>query len=139
MTPEALSALHSKAFSATRAWSAAEFISLLKQRGTQVCGTADSFALIRVVVDEAEILTLATDPKMRRLGLAKAVLADAEAVAQNAGAQTMFLEVGEDNTAAKALYATCGYTQVGRRPGYYLPKDAAPIAALVMRKELKPA
>ena len=139
MTPEALAALHSKAFSATRAWSAPEFTSLLKQRGTKVCGTADSFALIRVVVDEAEILTLATDPKMRRLGLAKAVLADAEAVAQDAGAQTMFLEVGEDNTAAKALYATCGYTQVGRRPGYYLPKDAAPIAALVMRKELKPA
>ncbi|MFT6075798.1 MAG: ribosomal-protein-alanine N-acetyltransferase [Yoonia sp.] len=139
MTPEALAALHTKAFSATRAWSATEFASLLSQRGTQVCGTTYSFALIRVVADEAEVLTLATDPTMRRQGLAKAALSDAEAAAQSAGAQTMFLEVSEDNTAAKALYAACDYTQVGRRPGYYLPKNAAPVAALIMRKELKPA
>jgi ribosomal-protein-alanine N-acetyltransferase len=139
MTPEALAALHTKAFSAARAWSAAEFASLLSQNGTLICGTVDSFALIRVVADEAEVLTLATDPTMRRQGHAKAALTDAEGAAQSKGAQTMFLEVGEDNTAAKALYAACGYTQVGRRPGYYLPKNAAPVAALIMRKELNPA
>ncbi len=139
MTPDALAALHAKAFSATRAWSANEFSSLISQNGTLVCGTTHSFALIRIVVDEAEVLTLATDPAMRRQGLAKSALTDAEAAARHAGAKTMFLEVGEDNIAAKALYAACGYTQVGRRPGYYVPKNAAPIAALVMRKELKPA
>jgi ribosomal-protein-alanine N-acetyltransferase len=138
MTPEALTAVHKRSFSATRAWSAAEFASLLAQKGTLVCGTQQSFALIRVVVDEAEVLTLATDPAARRQGLAKAALGEAENAAQGMGALAMFLEVGEDNTAAKALYAACGYTQVGRRPGYYLPKDAAPVAALVMRKELKP-
>ncbi len=139
MTPETLSAIHAKAFSATRAWSAAEFASLLSQKGTVVEGTAHSFALIRVVADEAEVLTLATDPTKRRQGLAKAALTSGEVTAERAGAKAMFLEVGEDNTAAKALYAASGYTQVGRRPGYYLPKNAAPIAALVMRKELKPA
>jgi ribosomal-protein-alanine N-acetyltransferase len=139
MTPETLAAIHAKAFSATRAWSAAEFASLLSHAGTSVHGDPDSFALIRVVADEAEVLTLATDPAKRRQGLAKTALTQGETAAQTAGANTMFLEVGEDNTAAKALYAACGYTQVGRRPGYYLPKDAAPVAALVMRKELKPA
>lgn len=139
MTPETLSAIHAKAFSATRAWSAAEFASLLSQKGTIVAGTTYSFALIRVVADEAEVLTLATDPTKRRQGLAKAALTDGEKSAEMAGAKTMFLEVGEDNSAAKALYAECGYTQVGRRPGYYLPKNAAPIAALVMRKKLKSA
>ena len=136
MTPETLAAIHAKAFSATRAWSTAEFASLLSHSGTFVQGDADSFALIRVVTDEAEVLTLATDPRKRRQGLAKTTLTHGETAAQAAGATMMFLEVGEDNIAAKALYAACGYTQVGRRPGYYLPKDAAPVAALVMRKEL---
>ena len=77
------------------------------------------------------------DPTKRRQGLAKAALTGGENAAFAAGANAMFLEVAEDNTAAKALYAACGYAQVGRRPGYYLPKNAAPVAALVMRKELK--
>jgi ribosomal-protein-alanine N-acetyltransferase len=136
MTPETLAAIHAKAFSATRVWSTAEFASLLAHSGTFVQGDTDSFALIRVVTDEAEVLTLATDPRKRRQGLAKTTLTHGETAAQAAGATMMFLEVGEDNIAAKALYAACGYTQVGRRPGYYLPKDAAPVAALVMRKEL---
>jgi ribosomal-protein-alanine N-acetyltransferase len=139
MTPETLATTHAKAFSATRAWSAAEFASLLSHAGTFVRGSADSFALIRVVADEAEVLTLATDPAKRRQGLAMAALLEGENAARPAGASAMFLEVGEDNTAAKALYAANGYAQVGRRPGYYVPKDAAPVAALVMRKELKPA
>lgn len=139
MTPETLSAIHAKAFSATRAWSAAEFASLLSHSGTSVHGSPESFALIRVVADEAEVLTLATEPKKRRQGLAQAALVMGENAAQTAGAMTMFLEVGEDNTAAKTLYAACGYTQVGRRPNYYLPKNAAPVAALVMRKDLNPA
>lgn len=139
MTPDALATVHKRAFSATRSWSAAEFASLLAQKGTFVCGTSHSYVLVRVTVDEAEVLTLATDPAARRQGLAKAALTEAETAAHKAGAKAMFLEVGEDNIAAKALYAACGYTQVGRRPGYYLPKDAAPVAALVMRKELKPA
>lgn len=137
MTPETLAAIHASAFSATRAWSAAEFSSLLAQPGTSAHGSADSFALVRVVADEAEILTLATDPAKRRQGRARGALGLAEAAAQAAGAQAMFLEVAEDNAAAKALYAACGYAQVGRRPGYYLPKNAAPVAALVMRKELQ--
>ncbi len=136
MTPEALAALHAKAFSATRAWSATEFASLLSHAGTFAHGSTDSFALIRVVVDEAEVLTLATDPAKRRQGLATTALHNGETAACAAGAVAIFLEVAEDNTAAKALYASCGYAQVGRRAGYYQPKDAAPVAALVMRKEL---
>jgi len=69
-----------------------------------------------------------------RKGLARAVLAQAETAVQTLGAAVIFLEVAEDNDAARALYAQAGYAQIGRRPGYYLPKDAAPVAALVLRK-----
>ena len=134
MTPEALARIHAQAFSSTRAWSAAEFRDLLDQPGMVLTGDDRAFALLRVTLDEAEVLTIATAPEHRRKGLARAVLAQAETAAQAAGAAVIFLEVAEDNDAARALYAQAGYAQIGRRPGYYLPKDAAPVAALVLRK-----
>jgi ribosomal-protein-alanine N-acetyltransferase len=136
MTPADMAHLHAAAFSSTRAWSAAEFQGLLAQSGTIALGDTTAFALIRVTLDEAELLTIATAPPHRRKGLARHVLAQAETRAKDAGAQTMFLEVAEDNSAARALYSHAGYAQVGHRPGYYLPKDAAPVAALVLRKAL---
>jgi [ribosomal protein S18]-alanine N-acetyltransferase len=136
MTPETLAHIHAQAFSSTRAWSAAEFRSLLDQRGMVLTGDDRAFALLRVTRDEAEVLTIATAPEHRRKGLARAVLAQAETAVQALGAAVIFLEVAEDNDAARALYAQAGYAQIGRRPGYYLPKDAAPVAALVLRKAL---
>lgn len=136
MTPEVLAKLQAAAFSATRAWSAAEFASLLSHPGTRVIGDENCFILIRNVLDEAEVLTLATAPAMRRRGLARSILHEAEEQAKAQGAATIFLEVAENNTAAIGLYTSSGYSQIGRRPGYYLPKDGAPIAALVLRKSL---
>ena len=99
-------------------------------------GDASSFCLIRSVLDEAEVLTIATVAAMRRRGFARSLLQRAEARAKERGATKIFLEVAEDNEAAITLYTSSGYSQVGRRSGYYLPKDAAPIAALVLRKSL---
>lgn len=139
MTPDDLASLHSRAFSATRAWSAAEFAALQARPGAILTGGTSCFALLCVTLDEAEILTIATDPAYRRQGLARGVLQQAEDAARASGAAQVFLEVAEDNTAARALYAGAGYRQVGRRPGYYLPKDAAPVAALILRKQLTAA
>ena len=136
MKPSDLARLHASAFEATRAWSTQEFEQLLQTNGVQLCGDHRGFVLTRVTIDEAEILTIATDPPHQRKGLARAMLAQAERTAGAAGATTMFLEVAENNVAAKALYHDCGYLGVGRRPGYYMPKDGAPVAALVLRKKL---
>jgi ribosomal-protein-alanine N-acetyltransferase len=136
VTPATLADLHARAFSATRAWSAAEFAELLGQRGCFAHGDARCFILMRCIADEAEVLTIATAPDHRRKGLAAAVLESAEAAAKAQGAAQVFLEVAEDNTAARALYRKAGYVQVGRRPGYYVPKDGAAVAALVLRKDL---
>ncbi len=136
MTPKTMAKIHAQAFSATRAWSEAEFLNLTTHSGTIIAGDDRAFALLRVTLDEAEVLTIATDPAHRRQGLARAALAQGESVAGAKGATAVFLEVAEDNQAARALYAQAGYVQVGRRPGYYLPKDAAPVAALVLRKAI---
>jgi len=138
MTPAALAHLHAKAFADTRGWSAQEFADLLSLPTTVLVGDPTAFILIRVTADEAEVLTLATDPAKRRQGLARKALAKGEAQAHAKGAKSVFLEVAEDNMAARALYTAAGYLQVGHRPNYYLPKNAAPVAALVLRKDLWP-
>ena len=136
MTPKALARLHAAAFSASRAWSEEEFATLLTHPRTFATGDTNCFVLIRTVLDEAEVLTVATDPTKRRQGHARHTLQAGEQQAKSQGAETIFLEVAEDNDPALNLYASSGYTPVGRRPGYYVPKDGAPIAALIMRKSL---
>jgi [ribosomal protein S18]-alanine N-acetyltransferase len=61
------------------------------------------------------------------------LLEAAEARAAAAGALEMFLEVAEENAAARALYGRGGYVVVGCRRGYY--RDGSD--ALVMRKTLR--
>ena len=88
--------------------------------------------LARVAADEADILTLAVAPEAQRRGLGRALLLAALDEAARRGAKSMFLEVSVTNEAASALYLSCGFTQVGRRRGYY----AGGGDALVMRARL---
>ena len=136
MTPATLAATHARAFVETRGWSALEFAALLASPGVIMTGDSTAFVLGRVTVDEAEVLTLATDPTHQRRGLARTVLAAFEAQARIAGAKTVFLEVAEDNHPANALYAAANYEQVGRRPGYYATLTGNRVAALILQKRL---
>ena len=88
--------------------------------------------LARVVADEAEILTLAVDRGIQRRGLGRRLLASAMQDAAARGARQMFLEVSAANTAARALYDTCGFERVGARRCYY--RDGSD--ALVLRATL---
>ncbi len=90
------------------------------------------FILCRVAGDEAEVLTLLVLPPFRRAGLAAGLLERAIAAAGQAGAIAVFLEVAADNGAARALYSTMGFKQVGCRPRYY----GNAIDALVMKRQL---
>jgi ribosomal-protein-alanine N-acetyltransferase len=131
-----MAATHAVAFTVTRAWGVDEFADLVSDPKCFATGDPSSFALLRVVADEAEVLTIATVPDHRRKGLARKALTEAEKEAATRGAAFVFLEVAEDNAAARALYAAMGYTPIGRRDGYYTPKNSAPVAALVLRKQL---
>lgn len=71
------------------------------------------------VVDEAEIANIAVAPEARGLGVGAALLDAAVGDARTLGATTMFLEVREGNSAARRLYASRGFTEIGRRRGYY--------------------
>ncbi|MEI4232209.1 GNAT family N-acetyltransferase [Roseovarius sp. D22-M7] len=136
MTPEAIAETHARAFDQHgRPWSAQEFQGLLQDRHVICTGDARAFLLGRVVADEAEILTLATDPAHRRRGLARACLRAFHAQAAARGATQTFLEVAADNAPARALYTAARYVEVGRRNGYY----GAGVDALLLSRPLSQA
>lgn len=136
MTPEDLARTHAAAFTNQRPWSAAEFADLMSQTGVILCGDAKSFVLGRVVVDEAEVLTLATHPDFQRNGLAQAVFVRFLNLAQSKGALRIFLEVAETNHPAKALYLKNNFEIIANRPRYYPTSDGAKIGADIMQLHL---
>lgn len=94
------------------------------------------FVLARLVVDEAEILTIAVAPPSQRKGLGHALMDATLRHLHNVRASMLFLEVDEINAPALALYRRLGFKQVGKRPGYY-ETAAGRSAALTMRRDLK--
>jgi [ribosomal protein S18]-alanine N-acetyltransferase len=80
---------------------------------------AMGFALSRLVLDEAELLTIALDPEARGRTLSRGLLLHHASRLRIAGAKRLFLEVAEDNLPALALYRSLGLTETGRRKGYY--------------------
>jgi ribosomal-protein-alanine N-acetyltransferase len=72
-------------------------------------------------------------PSARRRGIARALLERIMAEVMEAGVRALYLEVRESNSAARALYRTLGFEQVGQRRGYYQhPSEDA----LVLRRDL---
>ena len=126
-----LATLHATAFDAP--WGAAEFAQLLDGPGVLAVAEADGFILIRVVADEAEILTLAVRPGARGAGLGGRLVGQGAIRAAQVGGRRLFLEVAETNLAARALYARAGFDLIGRRKGYY---DGGRTDALVLGLDL---
>ena len=133
-TAARLAAVHASAFAAP--WDAAAFLAVLDQTGVFVVEQPEGFILMRVVADEAEILTLAVRPAARRQGLGARLVRDGAAAAAAQGAARLFLEVAEDNSAAVALYAGAGFMPAGRRPGYYARPDGGREDALILALNL---
>jgi ribosomal-protein-alanine N-acetyltransferase len=135
----AIAALHGAAFH--RGWSDGEIERMLIDRavlahralrGASLVG----FILSRLVVDEAEILSVAVASAWRRRGLARRLLDLHLRRLAGLGALAVFLEVEEGNVAARRLYGRAGFREVGRREGYYPDPAGKSTAALVLRRDL---
>jgi ribosomal-protein-alanine N-acetyltransferase len=96
-------------------------------------GALIGWAGVRVVADEAEVLTVGVIPMARRRGVGLALMADLYADAKRRGAQAIYLEVRVDNDGARKLYERDGFVKVGTRRGYY---DGGRVDAVVMRRDL---
>lgn len=135
MTPQNMAQIHAAAFTDARAWSAAEFASLLDSPHLFASHASQGFALVRVVAGEAELLTIAVHPAHQGQGTGRALMADWMARAAHT-ADEAFLEVAADNAPACALYAACGFMIAGRRAGYYQRSGAQAVDAWLMRAPL---
>lgn len=94
-----------------------------------------SFILAQYAEDQADILTLATDPAHRRQGQARQLLEATENVLTKQGVKTLYLDVSEINHGAIALYRSSGFQAVGRRPAYYRTAQGR-VAAITFSKTL---
>ena len=121
-------------------WTVAQIAALpeQKQYRPRLCRAADGellgWSCLLLAADEAELLKIAVAPTRRRHGIGRALVADAAVGAIQAGARRLFLEVRERNQAARALYANAGFTETGRRKGYY---HQPPDDALVLEKKFE--
>ena len=91
------------------------------------------WAGVRVVGDEADIMTVGVIPAARRHGVGARLVAELLDLARGRGATLAYLEVRFDNAAARRLYGREGFDEVGIRRGYY---DGGRVDAVVMQREL---
>ncbi len=70
------------------------------------------------VIDGARVINLAVDPAARRQGVGTALL---RAVEQEFAGTDITLMVQVENSAARALYHSAGYTDEAAAPNYYGP------------------
>jgi len=131
---DVLAQMHAAAFKDP--WDAAAFKSLVTAQGAFALAADGGFILVRVTVDEAEILTLAVKPEARRQGLGRRLVEAGADRARGRGAAKLFLEVAADNDAATGLYRGLGFKSLGRRRGYYKRLEGPAVDALVLCKAL---
>lgn len=93
-------------------------------------------AMGRVILDEAEILTLAVLPESRRKGIGHALVEALLAECKKLGAEEVFLEVAISNVAAQQLYRNLGFSEIGRRSAYYRQESGQLEDAISMRRKL---
>jgi ribosomal-protein-alanine N-acetyltransferase len=133
-----LAQLHGASFH--RGWGEGEFEQMLAERNTLVHRLRQGrktigFAVSRMAADEAEILSIAVEPKHRGRGLSRNLLLTHLGHLAGRGVRTVFLEVEENNQPARRLYDRAGFAVSGRRERYYR-QDGEQLNALIMRRDL---
>jgi ribosomal-protein-alanine N-acetyltransferase len=105
------------------AWTRSQCLGILGMPGVWMTlaraeGEIVGFALARAILDEAELLLLATSPRCRRRGIGAALLRSVIAEARGRGVTQVHLEVRAGNGAI-GLYQAHGFGKTGERRDYY--------------------
>ena len=101
---------------------------LVAMEGDRLAGYVGS----QTVMDETDMMNLAVAPQFRRQGVGETLVNALTASLKELGSRCLTLEVRDSNEAARALYGKLGFTEIGRRRGYYRdPREDA----LILRKE----
>lgn len=98
-------------------------------------GGAIGFIMGRATADESEVLTLCVSAAARRRGVATALIGSIRELL--APRRRIVLEVAITNRAARDLYESLGFQEVGRRPAYYRSGGKAVDALVLASDELR--
>lgn len=91
-----------------------------------VCGS--------VCPPECEIFRVLTLPEHRRAGVARKMILEFVRLANARECEDFFIEVRESNIAARSLYASLGFSEIGKRKGYYsMPREDAVLLSAKMK------
>jgi len=84
------------------------------------------FAVTVLIPPQAELESIAVTKSAQRRGIARRLFGELIASLKEREITEVMLEVRESNRAARALYASLGFVETGRRAGYYSePKEDA--------------
>ena len=90
-----------------------------------------SFAGIKIILDEAEIMNIVTKKEHRNQGIGKLLLERLLLEAKNKNIKRLNLEVNESNKIAIHLYEKFGFIQNGKRKNYYIDNDAILMSKII--------
>ena len=129
MTPddaEAISALEARCFAMP--WSREDFWRETKNELAEyvvgeIGGEIVAYAGAWVSFDQAEVMHVAVEPKLRGQGVGTVLFGELIQAVKKRGATSITLEVRPSNTAAVKLYENFGLKSVGRRKNYYLDNN----------------
>jgi ribosomal-protein-alanine N-acetyltransferase len=138
---DAVAKLHAASF--YRGWPRQDIESYIIDPDTPTLVACDAkhkvagFAMLRILGEDVELMTIAVEPKFRSKGLGAALLKACFEDLLMTPSKRMILEVAADNPAAIKLYNKLGFTKISERKGYYARPDGQPATALVMARNLE--
>ncbi|MBE6532306.1 MAG: ribosomal-protein-alanine N-acetyltransferase [Ruminococcaceae bacterium] len=122
----AIAAMESEYFS--DAWGEKDILSYISSE-LSMCYAALSdgeligYILGRKIVPEGEIYRVAVKKEKRERGIGSRLLLYAISSEREEGVESLFLEVREENAAARRLYSSAGFEEIGFRKNYYKSPD----------------
>ncbi len=102
---------------------------IVAKEGSNIVG----FAGIKIILDEANLMNIVTKKDKRNFGIASLLLENLINKSMEIGANTITLEVDENNAPAMHLYEKYDFKKVGLRKKYYNGINNA----VIMTKKLK--
>ena len=95
------------------------------------------FLLLRVIQDEAEILSIGVKQRVRRNGIGKYLMEQAKCFSTLHQLRSILLEVAETNRNAFGFYKKQGFLKIGIRNNYYVFSGKNKKNALIMQLPIK--
>jgi ribosomal-protein-alanine N-acetyltransferase len=98
-------------------------------------GVIEGYGVISIAAGESHLLNLCVRPESLQQGIGRKLLLHLISLARRQNAEMMFLEVRPTNRAARMLYESMGFNELGSRREYY-PADHGREDALILARAL---